>query len=218
MAIRSHLKKSREKMRLFEGMTYRNPVLICGFALAPAIMITTSLKNAVAMTLAFFVVTVPTLVAASFIKNSVPRWLRSVVYALIASVFFIPALALVRLVHPLGVDLMGIYLPILVINSVLLSRAERFARKNKPVRALIDGSCYTIGFGVVLCVVSTIREIIGAGSIWGVSLNLSQRTPAVLLPFAGFILVAFLAAFAQFLNRLLNKRIYHRSDSSGEVK
>ena len=80
MAIRSHLKKSREKMRLFEGMTYRNPVLICGFALAPAIMVTTSLKNAVAMTLAFFVVTVPTLVAASFIKNSVPRWLRSVSY------------------------------------------------------------------------------------------------------------------------------------------
>lgn len=217
MAIRSYLKKNRNKMRLIEGMSYRNPILICGFALAPAIMITTSLKNSVAMTLAFLVVTLPTLLAASFLRSRVPQWLRTVLYALIASAFYIPALLAVRQVHPLGVDLMGIYLPLVVINSVVLSRAERFARRNKPQWALIDGLCYTVGFGFVLCVMGVIREMIGAGSVWGVPLGLDQRTPAVLLPFAGFILVAFLAAGAQFVNRQLRKRIYH-SSQSGEVK
>ncbi|MBC8570424.1 Rnf-Nqr domain containing protein [Zongyangia hominis] len=216
MGMLSYLKKNRNKMRLIEGMSYRNPILICGFALAPAIMITTSLKNSVAMTLAFLVVTLPTLVAASLIKSRLPQWLRTVLYALIASVFYIPALALVRQVHPLGVDLMGIYLPLVVINSVVLSRAERFARRNQPQWALIDGLCYTVGFGFVLCVLGVLRELIGAGSIWGVSLGLDQRTPAVLLPFAGFMLVAFLAAGAQFFNHLLRKRIYHRQ--SEEVK
>ncbi|WP_040197820.1 Rnf-Nqr domain containing protein [Candidatus Soleaferrea massiliensis] len=196
-------KRKHSVVLLLQGLLARNPVLLGGLVLAPAIVAGTSLKNAVAITTVLAVVTIPTFLLASLLPKKLPKYLGTIICVLLACLFYMPAIYLVK--HTLGpaiIDTTGIYLPILVFNGILVDRAQRRSFKWNIPYALVDVLCHVVGFGVIICLFSIFREMLGSGTIWDVQLGIST-TPALLYPFSGFILLAFAMAICKCMNRLM---------------
>jgi len=173
--------------------------------LAPVVVASTSLKNAVALSITLAIVTIPTMVVASFVKTAVPQWLRIPMYTLIASLFLIPAAMLVAPIAPTIFDSMGMYFSLMIFNSVLFSRCEKFAIKKSPIEALVDGACYCTGFAFAIVMISAVRELLYANTLWGLPVPLPFKITAAVLPFAGFMLVAMFAAVGRYLRELAYK-------------
>ena len=210
LTTRIHRANRRKTLHRFSGITTRNPVFVEGLLLAPVIVASTSLKNAVALSITLMVVTLPSIVLASMVKTSLPHWLRVPMYALMASLMLIPAALLVTPIAPTIFDSMGMYFSLMIFNSVLFTRAERCAVKTTPPEALLDSACYCIGFAFAILPIAAIREILASNSIWGIPLEFSFKIGAVILPFAGFMLVGMFSAGTRYIKELIFKLIARR--------
>ncbi|MBQ4100538.1 MAG: hypothetical protein IJC83_03230 [Oscillospiraceae bacterium] len=192
--------KAKERYKRFsnavDGFIINNPVLSRGLGIASIVVASGTLKNAVALSLAFFIVVIPTLFFASLMKDRLQSWIRAFVYAFIASIFYpLAYLAVSRLfTSQIRIDL-GIYLPLTILNTIIIYRAERCAIKSKPHIAIWDGFLHGFGYVFTLCGIAVIREVVGRGTIWGQTLSFVTRPiSGVSLPFFGFILLGVLSA------------------------
>ena len=196
-------KRKNSLMLLLQGLLSKNPLLLGGLVLSPAIVAGTSLKNAVAILIVMAFVTIPTFVLTSFLPSKIPSYLKLIICVLMASIFYMPGVYIVEhYISSAVVYNLGIYLPILVFNGILTVRAQRRSFHGNFFYALVDVFCHVAGFGIVICLFSAFREILGNGTIWEVKLGL-PTTPALLYPFCGFLLLALLMAFNQQMNKLL---------------
>lgn len=175
-----------------------NPVLVNGLTLAPVAVAAIYLKNAVAISIILAVVTIPTLVVSSIIKQRVKLVHRIPIYAIVAAACYAGAIAIVRILLPGAPDTTGIYLPLLVTNTVIMMRAEAFGIRNKTRWVLLDAIVQALGYAFVICVVGLVREYIGNGTIWGAVTDNPFPIKGVLLPFAGFIILGLFAALYQY--------------------
>ena len=175
-----------------------NPVLVNGLTLAPVAVAAIYLKNAVAISIVMAVVTIPTLIVSSFIKQRVALAHRIPIYAIVAAGCYAGAIAIVRLLLPGAPDTTGIYLPLLVTNTVIMMRAEAFGIRNKTRWVVLDAVIQVLGYAFVICVVGLAREYIGNGTIWGAITDNPLPIKGVLLPFGGFILTGLFAALYQY--------------------
>lgn len=178
---------------------YNNPVLVQCLGLCPALAVTTSLACGLAMGLLTTLVLVFSCFALSLLKKFIPKRLRIVSYLAVISGFVTVAEIFTRAFFYEISGALGIFLPLIAVNCIILARTEGFASKNKVLPAVLDGLFMGLGFTAVLVIVSFVRELLGAGTLFGVTVLGSFYDPAVifLFPAGAFFTLGILAAAVQ---------------------
>ncbi|MDD3192487.1 MAG: Rnf-Nqr domain containing protein [Oscillospiraceae bacterium] len=174
----------------------KNPVLVTGLALAPAVVGGFTVKNGLGLSLVFGMVTIPVLVLASFLgmlSPKVPQYVRTIAYVVLAALMLIPARMLASGIAPNLFDSLGMYFSAMALNTVWLIRAP-LCQEKKPQWALWEGVCQTLGVSVCILAVSAVRELLSYGTFWGNPTFLSVKFPAMAYAFGGFIVVGVTAA------------------------
>jgi electron transport complex protein RnfE len=195
-----------------KGIWKENPVLRLVLGLCPALAVTTSLINGVAMGLAATFVLVMSNIVVSLVAGIIPKKVRIPAFIIIiASFVTIVDLVMHAFLFPLWESL-GLFIPLIVVNCVILGRAEAFASKNNVLLSLADGLGMGFGFTIALAALGAVREIIGNGSIGGLVLFGESYQPlliAILPPGAFILLGLFLAG--------MNKIEELRSRKAGDL-
>jgi electron transport complex protein RnfE len=188
-----------------KGFVRENPVFRIVLGLCPVLAVTTSLKNGIGMGLAATFVLVGSNVIVSLIRKAIPARVRIPCYiVVIASFVTVVDLVMAGYTPQLHKNL-GIFIPLIVVNCIILGRAEAFASKNSVGRSFIDGLGMGLGFTFALAITASVREIIGTGKIWDLVLLGSKYNPmliAILSPGAFITLGLLIGLF----NRLERKR------------
>jgi Na+-translocating ferredoxin:NAD+ oxidoreductase subunit E len=198
------------KLNVFtRGFIRENPVFVLLLGLCPALGVTTSAVNGLGMGLATTFVLVMSNIVISIIKDVIPSKVRIPSFiVIIASFVTIVSLVMEAFVPALFKEL-GLFIPLIVVNCVVMGRAEAFASKNNTLNATIDGMGMGLGFAFALAILGGVREILGSGSIFGINLGFypldADGNPIVMLVFVlapgAFIGLGYLIA----LNNILKK-------------
>lgn len=179
---------------LFQEIIVKNPVLIGTIGLCPIVAICTSLKAALIMS----VITILTLIIAqalsSLVLRHLPQWLRMSLYMLVGMIVVAPSMLIVEKLDPTTMLALGIYLPLLSVNPVIVRQCEREGVNIGLAESLINSLCAGVGYSMVLITVGIVREIFGNGTIWGVEVLPFAPAAGMLMPMGGFIVLAFMAA------------------------
>lgn len=178
------------------GILKENPVLVLLLGMCPTLATTTSAINGLSMGLATMSVLICTNFVISCIKGITPDKVRIPVFIVVIAAFVTILQMLMAAYAPDSINkALGIYIPLIVVNCLILGRAESFAAKNNPVASLADGVGMGLGFTLGLTVLGIIREILGAGSVFGFVL-LPEVTNVLLfvLPPGAFISLGYLIA------------------------
>ena len=171
-----------------------NPVLVQAVGLCPVVAMATTLKGAALLAaVAAVAITLSEVIASAFLKV-IPRWIRTGIYIIIGCALVVPIMYLIEKVNPELFGTLGIYLPVMAVNSLLVLRCERFAVRIKPLAALADGATASAGYAAVLLLVGALREIIGSGAIAGFKFWEGRTLTGLLLPFGGFLMIGFAGA------------------------
>ena len=189
------------KLQIFtNGFIKENPLLVLNIGLCSSLGVTTSVFNGLGMGLGMTFVLLMSEIVISIFRKLIPDAIRLPVFIIIIAAFTtIVQLVLQAYVTPLY-DALGVFLPLIVVNCIIMGRVEAFASKNKPQDAILDALGMGIGYTLVLVLISLIREFFGAGSItiWsGISLNIlpeDYRIGIFNSAPGGFMVVGFLAA------------------------
>ena len=179
---------------LTDGIYNNNAVMKQVLGLCPALAVTTSAVNGIAMGLATMAVLIGSNLVVSLIKNLIPTKVRIPAYiVIIASFVTLVDLIMNAYVHELH-KVLGLFIPLIVVNCVVLGRAESFASKNGAGDAILDGIGTGLGFTLALFVLGGVREILGNGSFMGVTLFGESFQPSIvmILPPGAFIALGFL--------------------------
>lgn len=176
---------------LTKGLFKQNPVIsLTPLGLCPTLAVSTSLKNGIAMGLAATAVLVSSNFIISIFKRFIPREVRIPCYIVVIATFVtIVELTMKATLPPALNQQLGIFIPLIVVNCIILGRAEAFASKNTVMASLLDGIGMGAGFTLALAVISSIREVLGSGAIWGYAISNSYRPAAVMVMAPGAFLV-----------------------------
>lgn len=170
--------KIQEYMQIFwNGVFTRNPVFVIMLGLCSTLAITTSLGNAIGMGAATIFVLLASNVLISSLRSFVPARVRMPIFVVIIATFVTVASLVMEAFFPALHDALGIYIPLIVVNCVIMARAEAFAYKNSVFRSFVDALGMGFGFALAICLIAVIREALGSGRIG--LLGLSFGTPAV---------------------------------------
>lgn len=171
-----------------------NPVLVQAVGLCPVVAMATTIKGAALLSIvAAVAITLSEVIASAFLKV-IPRWVRTGIYIIIGCALVVPIMYLIEKVNPELFGTLGIYLPVMAVNSLLVLRCERFAVRIKPLAALADGAAASVGYAAILLTVGAMREIIGSGAIAGFKFWEGRTLTGLLLPFGGFLMIGFAGA------------------------
>ena len=153
--------------QLKEGILTNNPIFVQLIGMCPTLATSTSLKNGIGMGLAVTFVLMCSNLVISLLRKFIPSKVRIAAYIVIIAGFVtIVDLSLQAYLPELSSSL-GMFIPLIVVNCIILARAEAFASKNGPLPSLIDGLSMGLGFTVAISILSTVRELLGSGSIYG---------------------------------------------------
>lgn len=201
---------------LFSSTFIHNPVLIQAAGLCAIVAVATTLKTAVLLAAAFFPVLIITQVFACLALKKVPRWIRVAIYLLIGTAIIAGIIYAIDTFIPeisLGA---GIYLALTAANSIIALHCEKLAVKTDLRHAFFDSVATALGYAAVIIPVGALREMIGSSTIWGANIKVPMTYPAILMPFGGFL---FLAFFAAALKALINKRFpEHSAETEMKIK
>jgi len=190
----------KETLRqLKEGIFTNNPGLVQLIGMCPTLAVSTSLENGIGMGLAATAVLICSNITISLLRKFIPQKVRIAAYiTLIAGFVTIIDLLMQAYMESLSASL-GLYIPLIVVNCIILARAESFASKNGVFRSAIDGLSMGLGFTFTLCILSTIREILGNGTIYGIPVFGPSYQPAMImiLPAGGFLVLGTVIALFQ---------------------
>lgn len=181
---------------LSKGIIKENPIFVIVLGMCPTLAVTSSVQNGIGMGLAATFVLICSNIIISLIKNITPDKIRIPIYITVIAAFVsIVDMAMAAYVPGLHKSL-GLFIPLIVVNCIILGRAEAFASKNNMLASLADGIGMGLGFTLSLVVVAAIREILGAGTFAGIAVMPKTYEPmlvAILAPGA-FITLGFLMA------------------------
>jgi len=164
-----------------KGIVRDNPVFVQVLGMCPTLAVTTSVANGIGMGLATTFVLLFSTVIASMLKNIVPNQVRIPVYAVVIATFVtIADLVLKAFFPPLSASL-GPYVPLIVVNCIIMGRVEAFATRNSPGPSIIDALGMGAGFTVSLMVLGAVREILGNGALLGIQLFGEGFTPMLVM-------------------------------------
>lgn len=187
------------------GLIDENPVFVQVIGMCPTLAVTTSAINGLGMGLSTTAVLVCSNIVIAMMRKIIPSKIRIPAFIVVIATFVtIIGMLLKAYIPSLDVAL-GLFIPLIVVNCLILGRAESFASKNKTLESAVDGLGMGLGFTLSLTVLAAIREILGNGSLFGISLFGASFEPALLfiLPPGAFLTLGFLLAG---LNKLKNKK------------
>ena len=203
------------KKQFNEGLLTKNPVTVQLLGMCSTLAITTSLFNGIGMGAAVTIILICSNVLISALRKVIPNQIRIAAYiTIIAGFVTIVDLALQAFIPALAESL-GVFIPLIVVNCIVLGRAEAFASKNGVLASAVDGLCQGIGYTVALILMCVIRELLGAGTFGGGLLNngegiriLPEGVPAmqIVMPVGGFLVLGCVIAGSQYLMRVLENK------------
>lgn len=194
------LSKDRKILKQFrDGIINNNPVFVQLLGTCPTLATTTSVFNALGMGVSVIIVLTFSNLFISVLRKFIPNQIRIASYIVIISGFVTALEMLLKAFLPSLSNSLGLFIPLIVVNCIILARAEAFASKNKPIPSVIDGIAIGIGFTFALFILGTIREIIGAGTFFGLPVFGNWYDPAVLFVMSpgAFITLGFVIALVQ---------------------
>ena len=196
---------NKKLMILLRGIIMENPVLILILGTCPTLATTTSVISAFSMGLAATVVLIGSNVVISALRKIIPDTVRIPCYIVIIAAFVTAVQMLLQAYLPAIYDMLGVYLALIVVNCIILGRAEMFARKNNVLDSALDGIGMGVGFLVALVLMATVREVFGAGSFAGVEIGFMQyvKIPVLTQAPGGFLVYGILIAV---MNKLTEKK------------
>ncbi len=188
------------------GVILENPVLRLVLGTCPTLATTTAASNAIGMGIAATLVLICSNTVISLLRNIIPDKVRIPAYITIIASFVSIVQMLVKAFAPALDESLGIYLPLIVVNCIILGRAEMYASKHAPALSALDGLAMGVGFTTALLCMGTIREILGAGSIFGAKLPILSSQPVLFFSLApgGFFVFGLLIAAANKLSKKNN--------------
>ena len=199
------------KKQFIEGLITQNPALVQLLGMCPLLAITTSMFNGIGMGAAVIIILTCSNVVISALRKIIPSKVRIACYIVVIAGFVTMVDLLLKAFIPALSKSLGLFIPLIVVNCIVLGRAEAFASKNGVLASAVDGLCQGIGYTVALCIMCIIREFLGAGTFGGGLLNggagfqiLPENVVALgmILPVGGFLtLGCVIAAVQYFMNR-----------------
>lgn len=203
------------KKQLFEGLLTKNPVTVQLLGMCSTLAITTTLFNGLGMGLAVTIILTCSNILISALRKVIPSQIRIAAYITIIAGFVTIVDLLLQAFLPELSKSLGVFIPLIVVNCIILGRAESFASKNGVLASAIDGICQGIGYTVALVIVCVIRELLGSGTFGGGLLNggegirlIPAEYPAMLMvmPVGGFLALGCVIAFSQWLVKKLEMK------------
>ena len=204
------------KKQFNEGLLTKNPVTVQLLGMCSTLAITTSLFNGIGMGLAVTIITICSNVLISALRKVIPNQIRIAAYITIIAGFVTVVDLLLQAFIPALSASLGVFIPLIVVNCMVLGRAEAFASKNGVLASAVDGLCQGIGYTVALVIVCVIRELLGNGTFGGGLLGpggagiqiIPQPFPAMqmVMPVGGFLVLGFVIAGSQWLMTYLDKK------------
>ncbi|MDD2212110.1 MAG: electron transport complex subunit E [Clostridia bacterium] len=193
-----------------KGILRENPLFRLTLGMCPSLAITTSVNNALGMGVAFTSVLLASNMAISALRKIIPESIRIPCYIVIIAAFVTVTEMLMQAYMPELFESLGIFIPLIVVNCIILGRAEAFASKNTVLPSFLDGLGMGIGYTLALVIVSTFREVLGAGTFLGYPLFADSVPSALImiLPPGGFITLGCVLAF---LNLMQNRKMAKRN-------
>ncbi|MCI8388535.1 MAG: electron transport complex subunit E [Clostridiales bacterium] len=191
------------KAQLKDGIIDKNPVLVQMLGMCSTLAVTTSVINALGMGLAVMAVLICSNVFISLLRNFIPKQIRIASYIVIISGFVTAVQLLMQAFLPELNKTLGLFIPLIVVNCIILARAESFASKQPVLPSAVDGLVMGIGYTAALCVLAAIRELLGAGTLLGFKIMPDAFEPAIIfiLPSGAFLTLGFLIAL---MNKLMD--------------
>ena len=193
---------------LTNGLIKENPVLRLVLGTCPTLAVTTAAINGIGMGVAATVVLIGSNLVISLLRNVIPDKVRIPAFITIIAGFVTVVQMLVKAFLPAIDAALGIYLPLIVVNCIILARAEMFACKNPVLPSILDGLGMGIGFTAVITIMGAIREIIGAGTVFGLPVTANFIDPMIvlILPPGGFFVFGILVAVSNKLAKMSGKK------------
>ncbi len=185
------------KMSIFlKGLIAENPVLVLVLGTCPTLAQTGSVISALSMGIAATLVLICSNIVISALRNIIPDTVRIPCYIVVIAGFVSVVQMLMHAYLPSLYDMMGVYLALIVVNCIILGRAEMFARKNGVIDSALDGAGMGIGFLLALLAMATVREVLGAGTFAGIELPILSKYNIPILQAApgGFLVFGILIA------------------------
>jgi electron transport complex protein RnfE len=192
-------KKTSAWQELTKGLFRENPILIIMLGLCATLACSTSATDAAGMGAAFTFVMIGSNVVVSLIRKITPNQIRIPVFITVISTFVTIIDYAMKAYTPSLSQSLGVFVPLIVVNCIVMGRAEAFASKNGVLASLMDGIGMSIGFFVVITLIGAIRELLGVGTVFGVQV-MGAWYPQVLLfilPPGAFLVIGFLMAIQQ---------------------
>ena len=189
--------KNNSKLSIvLKGFIAENPVLVLVLGTCPTLALTSSVISAFCMGIAATIVLVCSNVVISLLRKIIPDVVRIPCYIVVIATFVTAVQMLMQAFLPELYELMGVYLALIVVNCIILGRAEMYARKNTPVDSALDGLGMGIGFLIALVAMATIREVLGAGTFAGIALPVlsTYNIPILTQAPGGFLVYGILIA------------------------
>lgn len=190
------------------GLLTENPTFVLFLGMCPTLAVTTGVVNAIGMGLSTTVVLICSNIVISILRNFIPDKIRIAGYIVIIAGFVTVVQMLLNAYLPSLSSSLGIYIPLIVVNCIILGRAEAFANKNGVVKSAVDGIGMGLGFTCSLTLIAAVREILGAGTFAGISLFGSSFQPVsvMILPPGAFLTLGCLLAIINIIAAAKKKR------------
>ncbi len=204
--------------RLYNGIIKENPTFVLMLGMCPTLAVTTSAKNGLGMGLATMVVLIMSNLLISLLRKVIPNGVRVPVYIIIIASFVTIVEMLMHAYVTALYESLGIFIPLIVVNCIILGRAETYASKSGPLLSIFDGIGIGLGFTVGLTLIGIVRELLGAGTVFGFKVTPENFEPVsifVMAPGAFFVLAILCAIQNKFKLKGANRHVKGKGGCSG---
>ena len=187
------------KKQLKDGLITQNPVLVQLLGMCSTLALTTSISNGIGMGVAVLIILTLSNIIIAALRKYIPNEVRIACFIVVIAGFVTIVDLCLQAFVPAIAKSLGVFIPLIVVNCIILGRAEAFASKNGVLASAVDGICQGIGYTLVLIVMCAIRELLGAGTLMGIQIMPAGYTPALMmvLPVGGFLTLGCLIAVMQ---------------------
>ena len=196
------MKKGQNFKVFLNGLINENPTFVQLLGMCPTLAVTTSLKNGIGMGLSATAVLIASNALIALLRKIIPEKVRIAAYIVIIAAFVTIIEMLLNAYLPSLASELGIFIPLIVVNCIILARAESFASKNTVISSVFDGLGMGLGFTGALAIISGIREFFGAGTLFDIKIYAEIITPPSIIIMApgGFIVLGMIVAVINYIS------------------
>lgn len=207
------LKKERTNYGkiLKDGIITNNPVFVQMLGTCPTLAVSTTLVNGIGMGIAVTAVLIFSNLFISLLRKVIDKRIRIASFIVIIAGFVSMAEMLMKAYAPSLSESLGVYIPLIVVNCIILARAEAFASRNKSLPSVVDGLASGLGFMIAICIISTIREILGTGALLGYDFKTIPPIMIFSLAPGGLLALGFVTGFIRWIGNRRKARALRRA-------